>query len=246
MILLRSLAFQAAFFGWSSLLAIYSVIPMALGRQRAVVAVGQLWSRSTDFLLKHVAGIECVIEGREHIPEGPALIAAKHQSLWDTAIVLALFDMPAIVMKQELRRVPLYGWLTRAQEMIAVDREGGGKALKQMLKEARVAAARGRKLVIFPQGTRTLPGEAAPYQTGVAALYRDLKIPCVPAAVNSGFFWPKHGIRRPPGRLVLRFLPAIPPGLDREVFMQELESRIEAETAKIDAETRKALGLPPA
>lgn len=243
MLLLRSLAFQAAFLGWSSLLAIYSMLPMALGRQRQVVAIGQLWSRSTDFLLKHIAGIDCVIEGREHIPEGPALIAAKHQSLWDTAIVLALFDMPAIVMKQELHKIPIYGWLTKAQEMIAVDREGGAKALKQMLREARVAAARGRKLVIFPQGTRTLPGEVAPYQTGVAALYQSLKIPCVPAALNSGFFWPKHGWKRPPGKIVLRFLPAIPPGLERDVFMAELESRIETETAKLEADTRRELGI---
>lgn len=240
-LLLRSLAFQAAFFSWSSLLAIYSMLPMALGRQRDIVAIGKLWSRSTDFLLKHAAGIDCVIEGREHIPDGPALIAAKHQSLWDTAIVLALFDMPAIVMKQELRKIPIYGWLTRAQEMIAVDREGGAKALKQMLHQARVAVKRGRHVVIFPQGTRTLPGEVAPYQSGVAALYRDLKIPCVPAAVNSGFFWPKHGWRRPPGKIVLRFLPAIPPGLDRDVFMRELEHRIETENARLEADTRAAL-----
>ena len=240
-LLLRSLAFQGAFLGWSSLLAIYSLLPMALGRQRDVVAIGKLWSRSTDFLLKHIAGIDCIIEGREHIPEGPALIAAKHQSLWDTAIVLALFDMPAIVMKQELRRIPIYGWLTRAQEMIAVDREGGAKALKQMLTSAREAVKRGRHIVIFPQGTRTLPGEVAPYQSGVAALYQSLKIPCVPAAVNSGFFWPKHGWRRPPGRIVLRFLPAIPPGLERDAFMAELERRIETETAKLEADTRAAL-----
>lgn len=243
-LLVRSLLFQAAFFGWSSLLATYSLLPMALGRQRDIVAIGKLWSRSTDVLLKAIAGIECVIEGREHIPEGPALIAAKHQSLWDTAIVLALFDMPAIVMKQELRRIPIYGWLTKAQEMIAVDREGGARALKQMLGQAREAVKRGRHIVIFPQGTRTLPGEVAPYQSGVAALYQSLKIPCVPAAVNSGFFWPKHGWKRPPGRIVLRFLPAIPPGLDREAFMAELESRIETENAKLEADTRREFGLP--
>lgn len=239
----RSLLFQAAFYGWSTLLALCSLLPLALGKQHPIVAIGKLWSRGIDRLLKTVAGIDCVIEGREHIPDGPALIAAKHQSLWDTAVVLALFDMPAIVMKQELHRVPIYGALTKAQEMIAVDRDGGARALKQMLGQAREAVKRGRHIVIFPQGTRTRPGETAPYQPGVAALYQNLKIPCVPAAVNSGFFWPKHGWKRPPGRIVLRFLPPIPPGLDRDAFMTELETRIETENAKLEADTRREFGL---
>ncbi|HEX6958411.1 MAG TPA: lysophospholipid acyltransferase family protein [Ferrovibrio sp.] len=238
---LRSLLFMAAFYGWSTLVALYSLIPLALNKPQQIVSVGQFWSRSINWLLKSIAGIDCVIEGLEHVPPGAAMIAAKHQSLWDTAIVLGIFRWPAVVMKQELLRVPIYGWLCRAQGMIAVDREGGAKALKTMLRDAQTAARHGRKLIIFPQGTRTLPGQSLPYQPGVAALYRELKIPVVPAAVNSGFFWPKHGLKRPPGRIVLRFLPAIPPGLKRDAFMQELESRIETAQAQLEAETRAAL-----
>lgn len=241
MILLRSLLFQIAFLSWTTLVALYSLVPLGLGNRAHIFSIGGVWSRGIDCILRLVTGIRIRIEGTEHIPAGPAMIAAKHQSLWDTAVVLRLFRGPAIVMKQELLSIPIYGALCRAQGMIAVDRDGGAKALKQMLKDARAAAAEGRKLIIFPQGTRTLPGESAPYQPGVAALYRDLKIPVVPVALNSGFFWPKRGLRRRPGTIVLRFLPAIPPGLDRDTFMKELETRIESANAALEAETRAAL-----
>jgi 1-acyl-sn-glycerol-3-phosphate acyltransferase len=242
MLLLRSILFQAAFLLWSTLVALYGLVPLALGRREHIFGMGGVWADGINLLLRWICNIHVRIEGREHVPAGPAMIAAKHQSLWDTAIVLRLFRGPAIVMKQELLKIPVYGALCRAQGMIAVDRAGGAKALKAMLKDARDAAAANRKLLIFPQGTRTLPGEAAPYQPGVAALYRDLKIPVVPVALNSGFFWPKRGILRRPGTIVLRFLPAIPAGLDRDAFMQELQTHIESANAALEAETRA--GLP--
>jgi 1-acyl-sn-glycerol-3-phosphate acyltransferase len=238
---LRSLLFQIAFLGWSTLVALYSLVPLALGNRGHIFSIGGVWSDGINLLLRALCGIHVRIEGTENIPAGAAMIAAKHQSLWDTAQVLRLFRGPAIVMKQELLRIPIYGALCRAQGMIAVDRAGGAKALKAMLKDAREAAAAGRKLLIFPQGTRTLPGESAPYQPGVAALYRDLKIPVVPVALNSGFFWPKRGLLRRPGTIVLRFLPPIAPGLDRDAFMAALESRIETAQAALEAETQATL-----
>lgn len=238
---LRGLVFQIVFLGWSTLVAFYSLIPLALGRREHIFAIGKFWSDSINLLLRLITGITYRIEGMETVPPGAVLIASKHQSLWDTAIVLALFRAPAIVMKQELLRIPIYGALCRIQGMIAVDRSGGAKALKSMLKSAREAAAEGRKLIIFPQGTRTLPGQKHDYQPGVAALYRDLKIPVVPVALNSGFFWPKHGLKRPPGTIVMRFLAPIPAGLDREAFMTRLESDIETAQAALEAETRAGL-----
>lgn len=238
---LRSLLFQIAFLSWSTLVALYALIPLGLGRRAHIVSIGAVWSDGINWLLRTICDIQVRIEGQEHIPAGPAMIAAKHQSLWDTAIVLRLFRAPAIVMKQELLNIPIYGSLCLAQGMIAVDRDGGAKALKQMLKDARAAVAADRKILIFPQGTRTLPGEHVPYQPGVAALYRDLKIPVVPVALNSGFFWPKRGLLRRPGTIVLRFLPAIPAGLDRDTFMKELETRIESANAVLEAETKAAL-----
>ncbi|MFN4276676.1 MAG: lysophospholipid acyltransferase family protein [Ferrovibrio sp.] len=238
---LRGLVFQILFLAWSTLVALYSLVPLALGRREHIFAIGKFWSDSINLLLRLITGITYRIEGMETVPPGAVLIASKHQSLWDTAIVLALFRGPAIVMKQELLRIPIYGALCRIQGMIAVDRAGGAKALKSMLKSARDAVAEGRKLIIFPQGTRTLPGQKHDYQPGVVALYRDLKIPVVPVALNSGFFWPKHGLKRPSGTIVMRFLPAIPAGLDRETFMARLESEIETAQAALEAETRAGL-----
>lgn len=241
MIWLRALLFKTVFLLWTSLVAIYSLVPMALNRRAHVFAMNAFWARSLNVLLRVICGVTVVIEGREHIPAGPALVAAKHQSLWDTAIIFDLFGTPAVVMKKELLKIPIYGWLTRIQGMIAVDREGGASALKQMLKDARDARDAGRKIVIFPQGTRTRPGEKledAPYQSGVVALYRDLKLPVLPIALNSGVFWPKKGMHHPSGTLILRFLPVIPAGLDRETFMTRLQTEIETATAELEAKAR--------
>lgn len=235
MIWLRSLLFQGVFYAWTTIVAVYSLVPMALNRRRHIFAMNAFWARSLNVLLRVICNIEVRIEGREHIPAGPALVAAKHQSLWDTAIIFDLFGTPAVVMKKELLKIPIYGWLTRIQGMIAVDREGGGAALKQMLKDARAVRDAGRKIVIFPQGTRTKPGEVAEYQSGVVALYRDLKLPVLPVALNSGVFWPKVGLKRPPGTLILRFLPVIPAGLEREEFTARLEGSIETATKELEA-----------
>jgi len=232
---LRALLFKTVFLGWTTIVAVYSLVPMALNRRAHIFAMNAFWARSLNVLLRVICGVTVVIEGREHIPAGPALVAAKHQSLWDTAIIFDLFGTPAVVMKKELLKIPIYGWLTRIQGMIAVDREGGGTALKQMLKDARAARDAGRKIVIFPQGTRTRPGERAEYQSGVVALYRDLKLPVLPIALNSGVFWPKKGMHHPSGTLILRFLPVIPAGLERDEFMARLEHDIETATAELEA-----------
>lgn len=243
MLALRSLLFHAAFWLWSTTLALGSLLPMALGWQAPVLWISRIWPRGVTLLLRHIAGITHRIEGREHLPPGPCILAAKHQSAWDTIIVLALFDTPAIVMKKELLRVPIYGRLSQALKMIVVDREGGAKALRTMLTAAKEAVTAGRNIVIFPQGTRLLPGEKAPYLPGIVAIYREAGLPVVPAAVNSGFFWPKYGWRRPPGTIRLRMLEPIPPGLKRDDFLKLLEARIEPANAALEAETRAEMGL---
>lgn len=243
MLFIRSILFQVLFFVCTATIAILS-LPILFARWRwAVKHVASFWARVVNGLLFLCAGISYRIEGHENLPQGPFILAAKHQSLWDTSVVLALFDNPCIVIKQELLRVPIYGLFTQVLGMVPVDREGGGAALKRMLRSCREAAEAGRNLIIFPQGTRTRPGEAMAYQPGVVAIYRETKLPVVPAAVNSGFFWPKHGWRRPSGVIRLQYLPAIPPGLKREEFMATLEERIETANAKLEAETRAALGI---
>lgn len=246
MLLLRSLAFNLVFFLWTGLMLLLWLPSLWRGHE-AIVRGQRLWAGHVVWLLRRLAGISHQERGRERLPAGGVIIAAKHQSAWDTLIWHLIADDPAIVMKQELLSIPIYGAFCRKSRMIAVDRQGGTKAMRAMLEAARRALAEGRPIVIFPQGTRTAPGTPAtaqPYLPGVAALYRGLGVPVVPVALNSGLFWPRHGFLRRPGRIVLEYLEPIAPGLPRASFMIELERRIERATERLEAEARAPATAP--
>jgi 1-acyl-sn-glycerol-3-phosphate acyltransferase len=156
----------------------------------------------------------------------------------DTVAPFDFLPEPAYVLKQELMRLPFYGWFAARAGMIPVDREAHSKALKQLVADSIRRLAEGRQIIIFPEGTRKLPGETGDYKPGVAALYRELAIPCIPMATNSGLFWPAHGLDWKPGAAVFELLEPIPPGLKRAEFMRQLEERIEVATARLVAEGR--------
>ncbi|SLN26441.1 lysophospholipid acyltransferase family protein [Oceanibacterium hippocampi] len=226
MTFLRSLVFNIAFWLWSAIMNL-AFLPGLLGDRLLIVRGQRLWTRGVIVLMRLFAGIRLEIRGRENLPDGPFILAAKHQSAFDTMVFHDLLDDPAIVMKRELLSIPIYGWYCRKTEMIAVDRKAGASALKDMVRQAEAAAAKGRPIVVFPEGTRGQPGAALPYQPGVAALYARLGLPCVPMALNSGLLWGRRSFAKRPGTMVMEILPAIPPGLDRKTFAAELERRIE-------------------
>lgn len=120
--------------------------------------------------------------------------------------------------------------------MIAIDRGAASAAIRRLVAQGKAAIAEGRPIVIFPEGTRSAPGAKLEYKPGIAALYRQLGVACVPAAVNSGLFWARRGFARKPGTIVIEFLEPIPPGLDRKTFMETLETRVETATARIVGE----------
>jgi 1-acyl-sn-glycerol-3-phosphate acyltransferase len=154
----------------------------------------------------------------------------------------ALLDDASVVIKRELLRVPFYGWFARKAGMIAIDRGAHAGALRKMAEQGRAVAAEGRSIVIFPEGTRKNPDAAPDYKPGVAGLYTQLRVPCVPVALNSGLFWTgPGGFLKKRGRIVIEFLPAIPAGLKRAEFMRTLEQRTEEATAKLVAEGRALL-----
>ena len=204
---------------------------------RGVVHFGaRLWNRLVLAGLRLLCGVRVEFRGLQHRPRGAALIAAKHQSQLDTIAPFVLLDDPAYVLKQELFGLPIFGWYAKKAGMIGIDRSGAARALKQMLDDARSALAEGRQILIFPEGTRQEPGAAPDYKPGVAGLYRDLGLPCVLLATNSGRVWPAHGLKRTPGTAVFEFLEPIPPGLKRAQFMQQLQERLEcASTALLPA-----------
>jgi 1-acyl-sn-glycerol-3-phosphate acyltransferase len=231
---LRSLLFQAGFYAWTVLMGIVG-LPLLLLPWRVMMRFGSFWSRGALALLGWTVGLRHEVRGLEHLPEGGAIIAMKHQSAWDTLAVPVIFRDPVIVIKEELGWIPIYGWFARKAGMIPIDRKGGAGALKRMVARAERAAEAGRPLVIFPEGTRTKVGERRPFHPGVAALYRQLGLPLVPVAVNSGLFWGRREFSKRPGRITVEILPPIPPGRDRRQVVAELEGAIEAATARLVA-----------
>jgi 1-acyl-sn-glycerol-3-phosphate acyltransferase len=242
----RSLAFNVIFFSGTAvmLLLMWVLLPFPyMAIQRTVT----LWGRAMRWLLRTVVGLGFEVRGRENVPDGPAVFACKHQSAWDIFIFYAIVRDPAYVLKKELMRIPFWGWYATKVHVIVVDRKGGGAALKRMTRAALAALTAGRHVVIFPEGTRTAPGQRRPYQPGVFAIYAEGAAPVVPVAVNSGLFWGRRSFVKRPGVVTLEILPAMPPGLDRRAFMAELENRIESATARLVAEARERFPwLPPA
>jgi 1-acyl-sn-glycerol-3-phosphate acyltransferase len=232
---LRSLAFNIAFFAATVVLGVLA-LPVLLAPRRWVMRFGRFWDQCVLSLLKAIVGLDGEIRGLDKVPPGACLIAMKHQSAWDTLILPVVLGDPAIVLKRELLWIPVYGWYAARAGSIAIDRGGGAAALRGMVAAARKAAAQGRPIVIFPEGTRVAPGRRLPYQPGVAALCQALDVPVVPAAVNSGLFWGRRSFVKRPGRITLAFLDPIPPGLPRRRLMSELETRIEAATAALENE----------
>jgi len=231
---LRSLIFNISFMMWTlvpPLLFVWVVfLPM-----NYVTAVVRVWQRGATWLSKVLVGIHYRIEGEENIPQGACIIAAKHQSAWETCLLHVLFHDPAIVLKKELTYVPVWGWLAKATGLIPIDRKGGVRSLAIMKKAASDAVKAGRKIVIFPQGTRVRPGLKKAYKVGVVAMYQDLDIPIVPLALNSGLFWPKGCFIKTPGTITLRFLPPIPVGLSRSQVMRRLQHDIETHSDMLAA-----------
>jgi 1-acyl-sn-glycerol-3-phosphate acyltransferase len=218
---LRSALFALAFYAGTLLwmAAGFAAVPLGPDSVRRVVTG---WTRYHRWCAARLLGLRARVEGSA--PTGPVLVAAKHQSMFETLELVALLPHPALVMKHELARIPLWGALTRRYGIIPIDRAGGAGALRRMLKAGEAAIADGRPIVIFPEGTRVAPGEAPPLQPGFAGLYRALGLPVVPLALDSGRFWPRQRFVKRPGVVTMRFGEPIPPGLPR----REIEARVHA------------------
>ncbi|MFL5296697.1 MAG: lysophospholipid acyltransferase family protein [Phenylobacterium sp.] len=225
MLAIRSLAYVALFYLWTGLVAVVCT-PILLGPSRWTLAMFHGWGRGVVALLA-VCGVRVEVRGREHIPQGPALVAPKHLCMLDVFAQFTWLPGSVFVMKKELGWIPWFGWYAAKVGTIDIDRSGGASALKKMVGEAKAMFARGRQVVIFPEGHRGVPGVPGDYKPGVAALYRELDVPVIPVATNSGVHWPAHGFLRRPGTIVFEYLEPIPPGLKRAEFMRTLQERIE-------------------
>ena len=232
--LVRSLLFQALFY-LNTVFWLLVALPTFFMPYRAVLWVAKTWGRANLVLLR-VAGIKVEVRGRERIPKGALIVASKHQSTWETTALMPLFDNPLFILKRELEWIPLFGWLLIKGRMVPVNRGAGSQALAEMTERARIELSRGRQLIIFPEGTRRPAGAEPRYKYGVAHLYAAEGVPCLPVALNSGVFWPRHSLLLKPGTVVVEILDPIMPGIDKDVFFKRLQDVIEAATARLVAE----------
>ena len=241
MLVIRSVAFNVLFY-LNLLVQLIAAVPTFLMPRWGIWGVVTFWARSNIWLLRTVCGLHVEFRGLDRIPPGPLLVASKHQSSWETFALWPLLSDPAFIMKRELMWLPLFGWFARKAAMIPVDRSRGSQALADMNARARAELARNRQIVIFPEGTRRPPGAEPRYKYGVAHLYAETGVPCLPIALNSGLFWPRRSFRRYPGTIRVEVLDPIPPGLDKQVFFERLQREIETATARLVAEGEQELG----
>jgi 1-acyl-sn-glycerol-3-phosphate acyltransferase len=240
-IFLRSSLFNLLFYGLTAVMAV-ACLPVLLLPRGAVLGVVHAWCALVTALERHVAGIDYEVRGREHIPAaGPYLVAAKHLSPYETMKIHLIFRDPAIVLKKELMRIPLWGWYAARVGLIPIDRGRRGAAMDSLICGAKARIAQGRPVVLFPQGTRVDPYATPaerPYKAGIARLQAATGLPILPMALNSGLFWPRKGWMKYPGTVVFSLLPPIAPGADVPGIMARVESQIEAETRKLLDEAR--------
>jgi 1-acyl-sn-glycerol-3-phosphate acyltransferase len=241
LVIIRSILFNVLFY-LNLLVLLCLALPTLLLPRAAILGVVRFWARGNNWLLRTVCGITYELRGLERIPPGALLVASKHQSMWETFALAPLFADPAFILKRELLWLPFFGWYAWKADMIPVDRGARSQALAAMSTRARIELARNRQIVIFPEGTRRPPGAEPRYKYGVAHLYAESGVPCLPIALNSGLFWPRRSIRRYPGTIVAEFLEPIAPGMDKQVFFEHLQQVIEAATARLIQEGERQLG----
>src|SRR5712672_3420221 len=237
-IFLRSLLFNVLFY---LLLAFWVIVglPTLLMPRWGAVLIAKTWARSSIWLMRVVCNTKVEYRGVEKIPQGPLIVASKHQSMWETFALLQFFDAPLFIYKRELAWIPFFGWYLMKSKMIGVDRKGGMRSLMEMARRAPKEIRSGRQLIIFPEGTRTPVGAPPDYMTGVGQIYANSGVPCIPVALNSGLFWPRRTFMRYPGTLVVEFLDPLPPDLSRREFITRIRASIEDATNRLVEAARR-------
>lgn len=226
---IRSRLFDLLLAFWTGLFGLaVPVLTLSRARDRTIRVATRYWARGVLFGLKHVVGLDYVEHGREAIPDEPCLIVCNHQSMWETIAFLLLVPDVAIIAKDELIRIPVFGWYLRRSPMIIIDRDAGMRTLKIMVDESQAALAQGRSVLIFPEGTRGNGNDELAFKRGVGMLYSRLNVSVVPVAVNSGRFWGRNQPFKRPGTIIVSYRPPIPPGLSAEEFIRAAEASVEA------------------
>lgn len=236
---IRASVFNVLFYGVTALCCL-AFLPLFILPRKAYLLAVKLWLNIVLTLERLILGLKFEVRGRHNIPaSGAFIVAAKHQSAYETFKLHILFDDPAIVLKRELLKIPLWGAYLKKSGVIAIDRAAHAKALNHAENQALQVAAQGRPIIIFPQGTRVRPDhtpEDRPYKPGIFRLQEATGLPIIPMALNSGVFWPRTGWMKCGGKVVFEFLEPIAPGLGRKELMQTLELVLEEKSKTLAQE----------
>lgn len=250
MILLRSTIFNLVFYG-ATALACLLCLPSLLLPRKGVFFVIHAFVYTVHFFEKYILGLTYEVRGAENLPQdGSYIVAAKHQSPYETMKLHILFKDPAIVLKRELLSIPLWGRFLARTNPIAIDRKQGKEAMNQVVDGAKRVKEENRAIVIFPQGTRVYPWQTIkdkPYKSGIVRMYTETSMPVVPLALNTGLFWPRKSWIKRPGKVIFQFMPPVRAGMDAETFTKTLQDQIETTTEALQQEalaTNKYL-VPP-
>jgi len=240
----RSILFNIFFFAGALFWSIVLIWTLVLPKKKCAQIVSDAYGGYVTLIEKYILGLNLKITGMENLPKnGPYIIAAKHQSAFETLKLpfMRSLGYPAIILKKELTYIPIYGWYFSGMDQIAIDRGSGVEALHSIVKGCQHSLNSGRSVIIFPQGTRTPVGAAAPYKAGIAKVYRDVHVPIVPMALNSGIFWGRNAFFKKSGTVTFEFLAPIPAGLPPLQMMEQLENALEEASNRLVAQGKQNL-----
>ncbi len=231
----RNFTFSTIFFSGIILISI-AFLPTLILPKKFVLVGGKLMGHWTGFCLKIILSTKIKVIGRENIiKDKKFFIASSHQSMFETFYLQTIFNSPIFILKKELLLIPIFGWYLKKIGSISIKRNKVTKDNLGFFDDIHnVINNSERPLIIFPQGTRTKPEERPPFKKGAARIYEELKIACQPVAINSGFVWPKHGLKKSNKEIIISILPSLNYNLDKKNFLKNLEEQIYFELNRIN------------
>lgn len=238
MLFVRSLLYHFTFYVVTFILLIACLFALPM-RRHGVIAIARYWAKLCSQLFTVIVGGSYEVRGLENLPQDQSLmLASKHMSVFETFALVPLVKDPLFILKRELMWIPLFGWAVARGEMIPINRGARAKALRDMLESAKQRMAEKRQLIIFPEGTRR-PVDGEPiYKYGISHVYKALNVPCYPVALNTGLAWPRHSFLLYPAKTIVEILPPIQPGLDQNVFFEQVVETIESNSNRLITEAR--------
>ena len=233
--MIRNLLFSIIFFSGIVFISII-FLPALILPQGIVLAGGKLMGYWTSFCLRIILSVKIQILGRDNIiTDKKFFIAASHQSMFETFYLQTIFNSPVFILKKELMLIPVFGWYLKKISSISIKRNKISKDNLDFYSDIHEIINNTRRpLIIFPQGTRVKPDERPPFKKGAVRLYEELKISCQPVAINSGYVWPKKGIKKSNRKITISILPPIYYGVDKTDFVNYLEKKIYSELDRIN------------